>query len=158
MNIITILILWTIGMALAQESSTCEKKYLRAAEALDQSRAQCGISETNSHVFCRFAGKINIPIEISGVKFTLNVAAAYRFLNQLHLLPNNLRKSAKLIQEAYRGNGARLKRTTKNVAKHLPEVKSADVARVIKKLNKKQSLCPGEQLFSYKQIRFLIED
>ncbi len=158
MNIITILILWTIGMALAQESSPCEKKYLRAAQALDQSRAQCGISETNSQVFCRVAGKINIPIEISGIKFTLNLAAAYRLLNQLHLLPNNLRKSAKLIQEAHKGNGARLKRTTKKIAKHLPDAKTADVARVIKRLNQDQRLCPGEQLFSYKQIRFLIED
>ena len=158
MNIMTIIILWTIGIALAQESSACEIKYRRAAEALDQKRAQCGVSEINTNMLCRVAGKINVPVEISGFKFTFNVAAAYRLLNQLHLLPNNLRKSAKLIQEAKSGSGPRLKRLTKKLAKQLPGLQTSDVARVIKSLNKDQKLCPGEQLFSYKQIRFLIED
>lgn len=158
MNIITILILWTIGIALAQGGSSCEEKYLRAADALDKARAQCGLNEKTDKFFCRVAGKINVPVEISGFKFNLNLAAIYRFMNDLHLLPNNLRRTAKLIQEAKATNGRRLMRFTKRLSRNLPEIKTEDVAKTIKKMNFDQRLCPGDQLFTYKQIRFLIED
>jgi hypothetical protein len=79
-------------------------------------------------------------------------------MNDVHLLPNNLRKTAKLIQEAKSANGRRLKRFTKRISKNLPGIKTEDVAKTIKKMNFDQRLCPEDQLFTYKQIRFLIED
>ena len=135
----------------------CAAKYYEAAKALDGKRANCGVSEDGQSAFCQTAARANIPITIEGFTFTINIAAAYRFLNSLKLLPNKFRAAARLIQEAQVGAGKKLKRVTKKIAKHVPGATAADVSKVISAANLDGSLCADNHFLSVKEIREFTE-
>lgn len=144
------------GTAHAGPVQGCAAKYYEAAKALDDKRANCGVTEDGS-AFCQTAKKVNIPITIEGFTFTINIASAYRFLNSLKLLPNKFRSAARLIQEAQAGSGKKLKRTTKKIAKHVPGATAADVSKVISAANQDGSLCADNHFLSVKEIREFTE-
>ena len=139
-------------------SSTCIKKYEVAARALEERRAQCGINKMNDKAFCKVAGQINIPLDVYGYKFSLNVAAIYRFLNELKILPNNFRRTAKLISEAQVGRGRHLKRVTKKISRSISGVSAQKVAQVVNEFDHSQALCPGDHLYTYREVREMLED
>ena len=138
--------------------STCLRKYEMAARALEEKRAKCGISEMNDKAFCKVASQINIPLEVYGYKFSLNVASIYRFLNDLKILPNNFRRTAKLIYEAQVGRGRHLRRVTKRISRSIAGVSAQGVAQVINEFDHNQTLCPGDQLYTYREVREMLEE
>ena len=129
-----------------------------AARALEEKRAKCGISEMNDKAFCKVASQINIPLEVYGYKFSLNVASIYRFLNDLKILPNNFRRTAKLIYEAQVGRGRHLRRVTKRISRSIAGVSAQGVAQVINEFDHNQTLCPGDQLYTYREVREMLEE
>jgi hypothetical protein len=139
-------------------SSKCLRKYEMAARALEEKRAKCGISEMNDKAFCKVASQINIPLEVYGYKFSLNVASIYRFLNDLKILPNNFRRTAKLIYEAQVGRGRHLRRVTKRISRSIAGVSAQGVAQVINEFDHNQTLCPGDQLYTYREVREMLEE
>jgi hypothetical protein len=138
--------------------STCLRKYETAARALEEKRAKCGISEMNDKAFCKVASQINIPLEVNGYKFSLNVASIYRFLNDLKILPNNFRRTAKLISEAQVERGRHLRRVTKKISRSIAGVSAQGVAQVINEFDHNQTLCPGDQLYTYREVREMLEE
>ncbi len=150
-----IFLLPTQGFA---SSSKCLRKYEAAAKALDEKRAQCGVNDTNDKAFCKVAAQINIPLEVYGYKFTLNIASVYRFLNDLRVIPNNLRRTARLIHEAQLGQGRHLRRVTKKISRSIAGVSAKEVAQLINEFDQSQTLCPGSQLYTYREVREMLED
>lgn len=135
----------------------CAIKYYEAAKAVDEKRASCGISKDGNGL-CKIGSQIDIPIAIQGFTFTLNVSAAYRFLSELKLVPNEFRKTAKLIQESQIGPGAKLKKETKKIARRIPGSSETIVAQIISRANVEGRLCSGDHLLSLKEIRLYVED
>jgi hypothetical protein len=157
-TIIFIMMIFLFPYQAFSSSSKCLRKYQAAAKALDEKRAQCGLSEANEKVFCKVAGQINIPLEVYGYKFTLNVASVYRFLNDLRIIPNNLRRSAKLINEAYMGQGRQLRRMTRKISRSIAGVTTSEVAQIIYEFDQSQILCHGDQLYTFREVREMVED
>ncbi len=156
--LISCLYFGTLSTAYAQGIvKGCAIKYYEAAKALDEKRAQCGIAENGSG-FCQIASQTDIPVSIQGFNFTLNAGFVYRFLSSLKLIPNQFRRSAKLIQEAQSGTGSKLKRVARKIARHIPGSTQAVVAKVIAEANIKGNLCSGDHLLTLKEIRQLVEE
>jgi hypothetical protein len=136
----------------------CAVKYYEAARALDEKRAECGVSEDGQSAFCDTASRINIPVKIEGFSFNINVGAAYRLLSSLHLVPNEFRRAALLIQQSQVESGRKLKRAARKIGKHIPGASAEDVARIISEANENESLCADNHLLSVREIRQFVED
>ncbi len=136
----------------------CAVKYYQAARALDEKRAECGVSEDGQSAFCDTASRINIPISLKGFSFTINVGAAYRLLSSLYLVPNEFRRAALLIQQSQAESGGKLKRTARKISKQIPGASAADVARIISDANENGSLCIENHLLNVREIRQFVED
>ena len=136
----------------------CAQVYYQAASVIDQKRAHCGLGDDEETVFCKIAGQTNIPVTIEGFSFNVNVGEVYRILSALHLIPNEFRQSAKLIQQAYVKDGFFFNGMVRKMKRSIPGITKEEVATALIKANEDQSICQENNLLSRRQIRLAIED
>ena len=145
--------------------TTCSSLYIQAAAALDEKRAECGLPPPGNGtpvqpatLFCSTVASIEIPIGIDGVNFQVSIGEVYRLLNSLNILPNQFRRVARLISEAYAGQGMLLTTVHRRVARIIPGVSTAQLANIIVDEDKSGGLCGNQTLTNIRGIQQILEE
>ena len=163
LNSFLIAVIFLFSAHASYADTSCSSLYIQAALALDEKRAECGLPPpensppTQQTFFCSTIASVEIPVGIDGVNFQISIGEIYRALNSIDVIPNQFRRVARLISEAYAGSGILLNTVHRRVARVVPGVSTAQLASIIVDEDKSGGLCAEQTLTNVRGIQKILE-
>ncbi len=145
-----------ISSASTSPFRTCAQLYVVAADALDNERSTCGLSNGDKGLSCTISVLVSDPFAYRNIELNIDIGARHWFLHHLGWLSNKIERSSRLIAQGYASKGLLVKRMHRRIARKVPDVSFQQVAQKIRQADADGSLCADNTVSSIAGIQKIL--